>query len=336
MINLEFSFLFPEEFTCSIDWYSRYSCPYFVYSILFVAFPGFVPLVYLTLRLTYKTYFRSSASDSVEMHPMGLMSCLQSEPPPNPQPSTSTSVSVNVETEANKSSRKQSEVSNTSQIEKIKKPSRLRIHRLRSTSSSSTPSSFRTRHVLRNYSNSIVRSSSSSISTFTKSHVLTESRELPTVIICAWFFILSFVPKLLKNSCQACFLKTTLANNNIRHSFYLTFVDETVASVVIPLVLFVLHSKLRLSLTICLNFCLHLCGRPLGCSGRPSKRQMPSRHTSRASRRSKNTTVNSPSASTASATGCPMVKLCHSLASPSGNNSSYYNGNGEDVAVTEI
>lgn len=130
---------------------------------------------------------------------------------------------------------------------------------------------------------------SSSISHLTKSHVLTASKELQSVTICSWLFVLAYTPKLLNSLCKSCFhpsriiydpnealqanytpptpepviiARDRLTSLDISAGFYLTFLDECAICIAIPFVLLFYHSKLRFSIIMCLACCLSACRLP--------------------------------------------------------------------------
>ncbi|KAH9415612.1 hypothetical protein DERP_000099 [Dermatophagoides pteronyssinus] len=45
-----------DEITCAIDWSSRHSCPFYVYSLILISGPAFISLIYWTIEITYKSY----------------------------------------------------------------------------------------------------------------------------------------------------------------------------------------------------------------------------------------------------------------------------------------
>ncbi|KAH7636894.1 hypothetical protein DERF_011315 [Dermatophagoides farinae] len=45
-----------DELTCAIDWSTRHSCPFYVYSLLLITGPASIPLIYWMMRITYNSY----------------------------------------------------------------------------------------------------------------------------------------------------------------------------------------------------------------------------------------------------------------------------------------
>ncbi len=121
--------------------------------------------------------------------------------------------------------------------------------------------------------------SSSSISRSVKSHLLTSSKELKSVTILSWAFLLASAPKLVRNTCTACFspspypLITDEQPNlpevliaqpyqpltDLRFNFYLAYLEETTSCLVVPFILLAFHSKLRFSLILFISALLTTC-----------------------------------------------------------------------------
>lgn len=130
---------------------------------------------------------------------------------------------------------------------------------------------------------------SSSISHLTKSYVLTRSTELRSVTISAWLFILSYTPKMVQNGIKACLEPAHLTSEQLElfesefngshiptpppspppqtevqivQSFYVTYLDETTVTILIPFILLLFHSKLRFTLLLLLATILSVCRGP--------------------------------------------------------------------------
>src|SRR5699024_10972085 len=87
-----------------------------------------------------------------------------------------------------------------------------------------------------------------------RSHVLTHSKLLPSLTLCAWAFVLAYAPKLIDNGCRACLspspyppitdeapnpppiLISATSTFDLRLTYYLALLDETAACVLVPLV----------------------------------------------------------------------------------------------------
>lgn len=204
-----------------------------------------MPLLYWTVRTTHRMYKKYTRAHSIQLCCCVLVN--DCEPTPRP---TTINMDPLAELDANHGSRYH-----------------FRIRRIQASMNNEDKC----------YRSTITRSTSTRLTLFTKSHVLSESRELFTIIISVWFYILSYIPKLLYNACRACF---NYQQSN-KTTFYVTFFEETVASIIIPMILLVFHYRLRLSLIITINlflhtFCKQRCCRKLcerKCTSSTTKRQ---------------------------------------------------------------
>ena len=145
---------------------------------------------------------------------------------------------------------------------------------------------------------------------------------IPKDVKGTFIWVLFFVPKLFDNACQACNISSHYRNTlGIKYSFYITYLDETASSVLIPLVLIMFHGKLRFSLILCLDFWIQLCCR----RGKATDRK---RNTRRQS------SSNSGKRTKLSESTCMTVPINRSSSLPGSGGFHLHGGN--ELAVTAI
>ncbi|KAH9397609.1 hypothetical protein TYRP_003931 [Tyrophagus putrescentiae] len=251
-----------DEHTCTIDWLARYSCPYWVYSLLLLRGPALGAIACWTVLLTCQKLTGNSSRENGNVSPKQPSNSYSSYH----RPSSAPALAMNFDQKRTRSIRE----SNGGGVVGISNSS----------------------YVLSSHTSS---SSAALLSHHSRSNVLTPSREIASITTACWLFLVATVPKLIDSGCQACLapspypvitdeapspplVHATVAkrgadfelfskeNSFFEPSFFFSFLDETTSCVLLPLLLLACHSRLRFSLILIIA-CLLSCCRGLSCRG---------------------------------------------------------------------
>lgn len=248
------------ELTCSLDHHAHFACPYALYTLLLVQGPIYFPLIYWTVHLSFKktcSHYNHSQNSS-SSNPLFL--------------------------NKNNSLKLQSLFSHSKSFFLVLFCCCKNVHQ------SSQAQCFKESNRYKQSSSKLISqhpvvfqttssfSSSRLAKKQIKSNVLTASKEVSTVLITGWLFLLSYSAKLLHNGFVACRAPSTYplitdemptlpiilvampANDTERKlTFYISFFDETVSCVILPFILIFFHSKLRHSLNCILKCLFFIC-----------------------------------------------------------------------------
>ncbi|KAI2803948.1 hypothetical protein BLOT_008088 [Blomia tropicalis] len=209
-----------DQLSCEIDWLSRYSCPYFFYTLILVIGPAYIPIIFCTFKLTKHYILTIMNNDNDQCHNSSNESqkpnssnsidtnMFNQQQQPNNRRSKSSMLKMCCIDAKNGSNVSQTTSTRTIQDEPrsiltsknnsknmVKCKQKKKKKKVSYVSTINNATILESRYVERSKTHSYRR----------QSRLLSKTNELLCCTICGWIILLSYTPKLLHNGSKACF-----------------------------------------------------------------------------------------------------------------------------------